>query len=177
MSELILEEAHARQLSIKAHHLAGVNNTWADALSRGSASTINWSLTPECFDAICRRSGTPHVDLFASTTNHQLPQFLTLTEETPAGGPDALRTPWGQWDFIYLFPPPNTRMMLQVARRLKRFKGRALLIAPYWETQPWFPTLQSLGPKSWPLPDDSLLQESSCQLRKSIRLTAWPFSY
>ena len=96
LSETILEEAHSRHLTIKASHLAGEHNTWADALSRGSANTIDWSLTPACFDNICKWAGTPEIDLFASSTNHQLPQFLSLTEATPAGGPDALRTPWNR---------------------------------------------------------------------------------
>ena len=49
MPEVILKEAHARQLPIKAHHLAGVSNSGPDALARGSTSTINWSLTPTRF--------------------------------------------------------------------------------------------------------------------------------
>ena len=77
-SEVSLKEAQARQLTIKAHRLAGVDNSWADALSRGSTSTIDWSLAPTCFANICKWSGTPDVDLFASTTNHLLPHFLTL---------------------------------------------------------------------------------------------------
>ena len=176
LSETILEEAHRRQLTITATHLAGVSNSWADALSRGSSSTIEWSLTPACFASICTWAGTPEVDLFASQSNHRLPLFLSLTEETSAGGPDALRTPWDQWDFVYLFPPPNTRIMIQVARRLELYQGRALLIAPHWETQPWFSTLRSLRPSTRPLPQDALLQETACHLMKSLRLTAWLFS-
>ena len=94
---------------------------------------------------------------------------------TPAGSPDTLRSLWDQWGFIYLFPPPNTRMMFQVARRLEHFRGKALLIAPHWETQPWFPNLRSRGPATPPLPEDSLLQES-CQLMTSLHLAAWLFS-
>ena len=161
---------------LRATHLAGVDNTWADALSRGSTSSIEWSLTPACFASLCRWAGTPSIDLFASRRNHRLPLFLSLTEETPAGGPDALRTSWEQWDSIYLFPPPNTRVMLLVARRLEVYPGTALLIAPWWETQPWFPILLGRRPLTWPLPEDALIQETSCLLMKSLRLTAWIFS-
>ena len=176
LSELILEEAHRRLLSIKASHLAGELNAWADALSRGSAHTIDWSLTPACFSSICDWAGTPEIDLFASSTNHQLPQFLSLTEATSAGGPDALKTSWNRWEFIYLFPPPNTLLMIQVARRLESHRGRALLVAPHWETQPWFPILQALQPARFPLPEDAILQESASQRRTSLHLTAWLFS-
>ena len=175
LSEIILEEAHKRLLSIKASHLAGELNVWADALSRDSANTIEWTLKPACFDVICDWAGTPEIDLFASSTNHQLPQYLSRTEVTSAGGPDALKTPWNRWEFIYLFPPPNTRLMLQVARRLESHRGRALLVAPHWETQPWFPILQALEPARLPLPLDAILQESASQLQTFFHLTAWLF--
>ena len=174
-SELLLEEAHRRNLSLKAAYLAGVDNTWADALSRGSTTSINWSLTPTCFNDICRWVGTPQVDLFASHSNHLLPSFLSLTERTPAGGPDAFKVDWGKWNFVYLFPPPHTQVMLQVVAKLEKFPGQALLIAPYWETQPWLPLLLQLRPRTMALPLTSLLQVRSQQLMTSLRLTAWHF--
>ena len=66
-------------------------------------------------------------------------------------------------------------MMLRVLAKLEAFRGQALLIAPHWETQPWFPLLQRLRPRSLPLPLDSLRQETSHQLLTSLRLTAWHF--
>ena len=52
-SELLLEEAPRRNFTIRASYLAGVDNTWADSLSRGSTTSINWSLTIACFSRIC----------------------------------------------------------------------------------------------------------------------------
>ena len=174
-TELLLEEANKRNLTLKASYLAGVDNTWADALSRGSATSINWSLTPTCFASLCEWAGTPQVDLFASSHNHLLPSFLSLSERTPAGGPDAFKVDWVAWDFIYLFPLPHTKVMLQVMAKLEYFHGKTLLIAPSWETQPWFPLLLRLRPQSRLLPLSSLRQERSLQLMKSLRLTAWLF--
>ena len=116
------------------------------------------------------------IDLFASRANHRLPLYLSLTEETLAGGPDALKVAWDTWDFLCLFPPPNTRVMLVVAHRLALYRGRALLMAPWWETQPWFPLLQRLHPRVVPLPVDALQQETSLLLMMSLRLHAWIFS-
>ena len=175
-SEALLELAHQRNLSLQAAYLRGVDNSWADALSRDSTLSIDWSLTPDCFADICKWAGTPEIDLFASHANHLLPRFISLTHKTQAGGPDAFRTNWNRWNFIYLFPPPNTRVLLQVANRLEVFRGRALLIAPWWETQPWFPTLLRLGPRTLDLPAGALRQESSLALMTSLRLTAWDFS-
>ena len=55
------------------------------------------------------RLGRNSGGIFASPTNHLLPRFLS-----PSGGrgPDALRTPWDRWRFIYLVPSPKTRFML-----------------------------------------------------------------
>ena len=175
-SELLLEEAHRRNLTLKASYLVGVANTWADALSRGSTSAINWSLTPSCFADICDWAGTPQVDLFAAHNNHLLPAFLSLTEKTAAGGPDAFQVDWNKWKFIYLFPPPHTQVMLRVIAKLEEYQGQALLIAPHWETQPWFQPLLRLRHRSFPLPLTALCQESSHLLMKSLRLTAWHLS-
>ncbi|MEL7520178.1 MAG: reverse transcriptase domain-containing protein, partial [Cyanobacteria bacterium J06553_1] len=174
-SESLLEEAHRRGLSLHATFLAGVQNTWADALSRGSTSSIEWSLTPACFDALQDWAGCPTIDLFASHLNHQLPLFLTRTRMTQSGGPDAFTEDWNRWSFIYLFPPPTTPTMLRVLRLLEVFRGQAILIAPLWETQPWFPALSRLRPRSLPLPLDSLRQGYPSEFRTSLRLTAWHF--
>ena len=131
VSELLLEEAYKRNLTIKASYLAGVDNTWADALSRGATTSINWSLTPRCFTTIRTWAGTPQVDLFASQDNHLLPAYLSLTEHTKAGPPDAFKTDWNKWSFIYLFPPPHTQVMLQVVNKLEAFRGQAVLVAPH----------------------------------------------
>ena len=176
VSELLLEEAYRRNLTIKASYLAGVDNTWADALSRGATTSVNWSLTPKCFDTICTWAGTPQVDLFASQDNHLLPAYLSLTEHTGSGPPDAFQTDWNTWNFIYLFPPPHTQVMLRVVSKLEAFRGQAVLVAPYWETQPWFPLLLRLQPRSMPLPLNAISQEQSRQLLTSLRLTAWHFS-
>ena len=172
-SELLLEEAHRRGVLLQASYLAGSGNTWADALSRGSTSSIGWSLTPSCFAALEEWAGSPTIDLFASPMDHQLPLFLCRTQRTPAGGPDAFSEDWNRWPFIYLFPPPNTQTMLKVMSLLEDFQGQALLIAPRWVSQPWFAALSRLRPKSRPLPLDSLVQEFPAEFMESLNLTAW----
>ena len=175
-SELLLEEAHRRGLLLLASHLAGSGNTWADALSRGSTSSIGWSLTPSCFGALREWAGSPAIDLFASPSDHRLPLFLCRTHRTPAGGPDAFSEDWDRWPFVYLFPPPTTLMMQRVVSRLETFRGRALLVAPRWVTQPWFAALSRLLPESRPLPLDSLTQQFPPAFMESLNLTAWLLS-
>ena len=175
-SELLLEEAHRRGLLLVASYLAGTANTWADALSRGSTSSIGWSLTPSCFADLQCWAGYPVIDLFASQVDHQLPRFLSRTVRTPSGGPDAFSEDWNQWEFIYLFPPPHAQTMLRVMALLEEFRGQALLVAPRWETQPWYAALARLRPRALPLPVDALVQEFPAEFMESLRLTAWHIS-
>ena len=172
-SEILLEEAHRRNLVLQASYLAGSENSWADALSRGSTNSINWSLSQHMFTSLCNWAGTPDIDLFASHSNHKLPLFISRTEMTEAGGPDAFMEDWNTWNFIYLFPPPSTRIMQKVMAHLEDFHGHFLLIAPHWTSQPWFPALQRLHPQSRLLPTNSLEQEYSEPFMTSLRLTAW----
>ena len=174
-TEVLLVEAHRRGLILHASHMAGTDNTWADALSRDSARSVDWSLTEGCFRRLCEWAGTPQVDLFASPSNHRLPQFLAATVETPTGGPDAFLTDWNRWEYLYLFPPPTTQTMLDVFRHLEFFRGRVLLVALRWEAQPWFPALLRRRPRSLPLTGDVLSQEYSDQFLTSLRLHAWSF--
>ena len=175
-SELLLEEAHRRGLLLQASHLAGSGNTWADALSRGSTSSIGWSLTPSCFADLKEWAGSPVIDLFASHVDHQLPRYLSRTQRTPSGGPDAFSEDWNRWPFVYLFPPPDTQTMLRVVSLLEVYRGRALLVAPRWETQPWFAALSRLHPGALPLPLDALVQGFPVDFMESLSLTAWLIS-
>ena len=175
VTEDLLLEADSRGVSLRASHVAGTDNSWADALSRNSMRSVDWSLTEVCFRRLCKWAGTPQVDLFASPSNHRLPLYLTAEFKTPAGGPDAFLSDWNRWDYVYLFPPPDTRTMLEVFRHLEVFRGRVLLVAPRWEAQPWFPVLLRHRPRSLPLVGEVISQECSEQFLTSLRLTAWSF--
>ena len=120
--------------------------------------------------------GLPQVDLFASRAIHLLPLFLSRSERAQAGGPDAFAVDWGQWSTVYLFPPPATTLMLQVVRRLESYRGRVLLIAPWWETQPWFAPLARWCPAPLPLPGLVLRGVTAIPFMDSLRLHAWSFS-
>ena len=171
----LLEEAHRRGLVLEASHIAGTSNSWADALSRDSTTSLEWSLSSDCFEGLCRWVGTPQVDLFAAPSNHRLPLFLSEAVKTRAGGPNAFTEDWNRWEFVYLFPPPATQVMLSVFRHLESFRGRVLLIAPHWEAQPWFPALLRRRPLSRLLEGRVLRQECSDPFMTSLRLTAWHF--
>ena len=84
---------------------------------------MEWSLTDDAFEDLVDLFGMPEVDLIASLENHRLPQFITRTSVTQAGGPDALRMDWNKWNSIYLFPPPTPSVLSGVCSRLWSFRG------------------------------------------------------
>ena len=76
LSEQISTLAASRRISLSGQHLPGVDNEWADALSRFKGSSVEWTLKRGLFAKLCRKWGTPHVDLFASNILARLPTCL-----------------------------------------------------------------------------------------------------
>ncbi|XP_060547294.1 uncharacterized protein LOC132711713 [Pantherophis guttatus] len=70
--------------SIKADHISGSANIQADALSRNLMDHREWSIPPDLFLEISARFGTPLVDLFASSANHQVPRYFSRYPEPRA---------------------------------------------------------------------------------------------
>ena len=115
------------------------------------------------------------MDLFAAEDNHLLPLFLTRTSVTEAGGPDALLTSWDGWSSVYLFPPPAAVVMAAVVRRLRSFRGRVLLVAPLWKTQPWCQQLLRWCPRPLPLSPLAIQGRGFRHSGMSSDFHAWSF--
>ncbi|KAJ8024145.1 hypothetical protein HOLleu_36791 [Holothuria leucospilota] len=64
-------------ISLRATHLAGEQNVLADALSRGTFSHNEWTLSQPWADYVFHIFGRPHVDLFATRHNCRLPTFCS----------------------------------------------------------------------------------------------------
>ena len=63
----------------------------------------------------------------ATPFNRQLETFVCVFPHPRAKWVDARETKWEQWEFVYLFPPPD--MLLWALKRLATFRRRALLIS------------------------------------------------
>ncbi|KAG7165352.1 hypothetical protein Hamer_G007167 [Homarus americanus] len=138
LSEQIFKEAHHRSIHLSARHVLGIENGWADALSRFKDKSVEWTLRQSVFQSLMEWWGLLEVDLFASPTSAQLPVYLSWLMPTPHGGPGAFTEDWNRWTSIYLFPPPCCKVLLPVCHKFCSFKGKVLLLAPYWPAQPWF---------------------------------------
>ena len=160
---------------ISASHIAGVDNVQADRLSRRDMNK-ELQLSPIVFCNIVtklREYVRPDIDLFASKFNHQLPFYVSWSRDPCAFAIDAFSL---SWDNIipFIFPP-----FCLISRILDKIRAdrteRALLIAPIWRAQPWFPMILDLliAPPLL-LPADCILPHT--QPPGKLDLVAWVIS-
>lgn len=134
-----------RDIWLSAEHVQGATNIIADSLSRKNVD-MEWKLDEVVFQKLINVCGKCDVDLFASKDNHQLEKYFTYTQDSNAIGVDAFAQSWKNID-CYLFPPFS--VISSVLKKIEEEEVQfALLIAPVWKTQAWFPQLlhQVAGP-------------------------------
>lgn len=137
----LLTLCHDLDIRLVATHLAGSENTVADALSRGTFRTTEWSLDQTWADYLFQMFDRPQVDAFASTDNNKLPLFCTRNYHHLAWRIDAFAFPWTGL-YIYAFPPWG--LIRRVLLKVMEDRAEVLLLAPCWPNQPWFPLMVSL---------------------------------
>ena len=165
--------AFDRNIWLTASHLAGINNSEADLLSRRDMNK-ELSLRADIFSQLLSNiSFIPEIDLFASKANKKLSMYVSWKYDQAAQAIDAFSISWDSFD-IYMFPP-----FCLLARVLHKFRQdrckKALLIAPLWKAQPWFPLiLQYLVAPPLILPRDCLVPHPTPML--DLKLVAWIIS-
>ena len=126
---------------LSAAHIPGVDNIEADKASREFNDNLEWSLDMDYFNTIVDFFGKPDMDLFASRLNHKLEQYCAWQPDPSAQVIDAFTIDWSNL-FFYMFPPFS--MIGPCLAKLQQDGGRALLIAPWWPTQPWTSALAEM---------------------------------
>ena len=138
----ILKRAHAKGIIIDPVRISSKENIIADAGSRFKA-VQDWSLNISQANKLFSVYGIPDVDLMASGESRKCPVFYSWTiEDQEAWGIDSLAKDvnWSQYSLPYCFPPfPLIPQVLQKVREQK--VPRMLLVAPWWPSKPYFPTL------------------------------------
>jgi hypothetical protein len=165
---------------ITARHIPGTTNTIADLASRQFHSYAEWTLNQDVFRQITQRFYRPEVDLFATRANHRLPRYVSRYPDPGAMATDAFLCDWGQWR-SWVYAP--LVLMPRIVQKIKRDEATALILAPFWKGQPWFPSLLELlvdYPRQLPqIPHLITLPfqpEREHPLQHSLRLTVWPVS-
>ena len=165
---------------ITAKHVPGTSNTIADLASRQFTSYSEWTLDRDVFHQIAQRIYRPDVDLFATRANHRLPRYVSRYPDPGAMATDAFLCDWSQWR-SWIYAP--LVLLPRIIQKIKRDKATALILAPVWKGQPWFPSLLELlmdYPRQLPqIPNLITLPsqpEKEHPLQHSLRLTVWPVS-
>ena len=130
-----------RHIHISAYHMAGVTNKQADKLSRSGNDDLEWALDANVFASLKQIYPDMQVDLFASRLNTKLPSYVSRYPEPEAWAIDAFSFTWCN-QLFYIFPPFS--LIPRILQKIEEEGTQALLIAPIWPTQAWWPNLIKL---------------------------------
>ncbi|CAL8071331.1 unnamed protein product [Orchesella dallaii] len=159
-----------RNIHIKASYIPSKANITADAESRKEHDT-EWSLSTSVFDDILSRFGPLDIDLFASRLNAKCSTFVSWKPDPFACCIDAFSICWSGKRF-YAFPPFN--LLPRVLQKIDHDNASGVVVAPYWDSQPWFPQFLSMciGSPIVIEPNPNLLSSGNRRhpLQKSLRL-------
>ena len=139
LTESLHNFALERGIRVVAEWVPGVENTAADRLSRIQRDYSDKKLNPFLFRQIERRFGKLDIDLFASKANTQLSRYVSFRAEEEAWYTDAFSRPLPKGLAIYANPP--FVMLGRFLAKVKREKAEAVVVAPVWTAQPWWPVL------------------------------------
>ena len=129
--------ARQRNIWLSITYIEGVLNVEPDELSRHFDDNTEWMLNPVLFREIQKTYKTD-IDLFASRLNKQLDKFVSWQPDPNAIAINAFSLNWNKY-YSYIFAPFS--MLGRVLAKLEQDQAEAIVIAPWWAAQSWFPKL------------------------------------
>lgn len=141
LTQDIYEWATERNIVLSASHIPGVENVQADRESRRKNIDSEWMLDKNCFMKLTKVFRKPDIDLFATRLNSQLEKYVSWRPDPFACHVDAFTMEWSLI-FGYIFPPFS--VMGKVLQKIEQDQATALVVAPLWTTQAWFPRALSM---------------------------------
>lgn len=82
---------------------------------------------------------------------------------------------WSWRGYIHLFPPPAASILTKVVQHLRSYKGKVLLVAPYWLAPSWFGELKEKCPRPLPLGIACMSGNLASQLQASFKSSCLEF--
>jgi ribonuclease HI len=166
--------------TVMARHIPGKLNVRADSLSRkNQVISTEWSILPDSLLPIWDLWGRPEIDLFATCQNKKLRKYVSPVPDPYAWRINAMTFCWESLS-LYAFPP--WAMIGEVLMKVEHDQAELILIAPKWETRPWFPLLMELtvtAPVCLTKFHNLLVQSHSgvkCKDLEMFNLHAWKLS-
>jgi hypothetical protein len=147
-SKALWEWALSKDIWISACHIPGVQNVTADVQSRLLEEEKEWKLNKVTFNKICKKFGSPTIDLFASRIAHQLENYVSWKPDPQAVHIDAFSMKWNS--FFYAFPPFS--VVDRCIQKIQMEGGEGILVVPRWTTRPWWAQLQKMTVNKQPVP-------------------------
>ena len=180
LNQVVLEMVkwcEERQLTVQAFHVPGKDNYLANDHSRFRTDSSDWRLN---VFAKLQEIWPANVDLFASSWNRQLENFVSWKHQPESMAIDAFSLNWGQLTG-YLFPPFCLKACC--LSKIRSDEVEVTLVTPLWPTQAWFPLVVELA-CDYPrlIPWSELLtgpQSNTHPLleQQTFRLIAWRLSW
>lgn len=128
-----------RNIVLSVFHIPGRLNTYADGLSRQKLNEdMEWMLHTSIFNKIRDKFGPFDVDMFASCHNFQFCPYVLYLPDVNAMAINSFSLSWGQY-FSFIFAPFSVNGA--VLQKLEEDAAEAVVIAPLFASQPWFPRL------------------------------------
>jgi hypothetical protein len=141
----------AHDSSIFALFVPGVDNVLADTASRHKITRGDLKLLERIFDYLQTLWGPFSVDAFASQMNTQLPRFWSRYNDDKMEARDALQQSW-TGEKLWINPP--YALLPRILNPIVQFRvTSAVIIAPLWPSQPWYPVLMGMTLEVLPLGD------------------------
>ena len=139
IAKQIWEFAQNRGFWISSSHIAGVENTMTDKMSRVFKDSTEWMLSHKLFKILYDRfQFSPQVDLFATRLNKQIDKYVSWMPDPYCIAVNAFNFSW-KTDKIYAFPPFS--LVGAAISKLIRDNTIGIMIIPKWTTQYWFLTM------------------------------------
>ena len=130
----------AEDITLQAEWRPREENVLADELSK-LQDRDDWMVNRAVFKRLASAGGPFDVDLFASHTNHLVPQYYSKFCTPTTSGVDAFRYSWG----LKCWANPPFCILLKVLRHAQFCKARVCLIVPHWPTRDWWSFLTKDG--------------------------------
>jgi hypothetical protein len=143
----IFDDKERLNLTSSTSHIPGIEQVEADFESRVKSTHSDWMLARSLFRMAVKLllGGVQvEVDLFADRQNHQVSRCCSYQHDVGSVGTNSLLHPWGDLGVVCACPPPILLGRI-LSKILQDNVEAALVVAPFWPSQPWFPMLVDMA--------------------------------